>query len=386
MSAARSFPFSRLPWFLAWLVAWLVLSLLGPAQTALAVELTLPDPLAEELSDGRLATWEDNMVDTGVGLGAIPALTTPAFMNVQDASLVMDDQDVVFVADFGGQDIRIYPQEIMVWHQVVNDVTDAGTPVAVTYCPLTGTLAGYESTLNTRVLHFGVTGDLVNNNTVLFDRNTGSFWPQLTGVAFSGPLRGKRLSRFPLLWTTWQAAQQAFPEAQVLSRSTGHSRSYDRDPYGNYHQPGSYYYDDMIVYPLTNWDRRLRPKEPVYGVRDDTGQTYAVRKAVVAAEGVLQFWAGMTPMAAIYDPELDAVRVFERNIQGQTLDLELVGGEIRDAQSRSTWTPSGHCTSGAFWGENLPRVTGLDTFWFAYAAFHPAVRPVPPLQGDQTQW
>lgn len=364
--------------------AALALALL-PAPFARAVELTLPDPLAEELSEGRLATWENNLVETGVGRNAIPAILNPRFLDVEDASLVLDDKDVVFVADYGAGDVRIYPQNILVWHQVVNDVTKAKENVAVTYCPLTGTLAGYKVKLDAYTLRFGVTGDLVNNNSILYDRSTDSRWPQLLGIAMSGPLKGKRLQRFPLVWTTWAPAQKAFPDASVLSRSTGHNRSYDRDPYGDYKQPDSYYDDDMIVYSLSNWDKRLPPKERIYAVRADNGQSYAVRKALVARKGILNFYSDLTPVAALHDPELDVVRVFERRIQDQPLTLELVGGEIRDKESKSIWNANGICVSGAWYGEKLQQVTGIDSFWFAFAAFHPSVEIIPPLEGAK-QW
>lgn len=359
-----------------------IILLLLPAAALRAVELTLPDPLSEEISEGRLATWDENVVETGVSRDAIPSLIQPHFLNTEDASLVMDDRDHVFVADYAATDVRIYPQNIMAWHQAVNDVTDAGEAVAVTYCPLSGSLVGYKCNLGNRILNFGVTGNLVNNNTILYDRNTASRWPQITGIAFSGPLKGKRLERFPLLWTTWERARKAFPEARVLSRATGYDRAYDRDPYGNYHDQGSYYYDDMIVYHLTNWDKRLPPKERIHALRSETGQTYAVRKDVARQKGVLQFWANMTPLAAIYDPELDLVRVFDSSVGEQALELELVGGEIRDKQSRSTWDSQGRCVSGAFWGEKLSQITGFDVFWFALAAFYPSVEVVPPLDGE----
>jgi tetrahydromethanopterin S-methyltransferase subunit E len=35
--------------------------------------------------------------------------------------------------------VRAYPQLVLVWHEIVND-TVAGEPLAVTYCPLTGTV------------------------------------------------------------------------------------------------------------------------------------------------------------------------------------------------------------------------------------------------------
>ncbi len=368
------------------LIPTLLIALMLLPARALCVELTLPDPLSEEISRGRLETWKENIVETGIGQDSIRAVDSPQFIGVEDAALVIDDNEIVFVADLAENDVRIYPQKILVWHQVVNDKGPQGEPIAVTYCPLTGSLNGYKTRLGRYALRFGVMGSLVNNNSILYDRSTLSLWPQMLGVAIDGPLTSKKITRFPMIWTTWERASTQYPNARVLSPDTGHRLFYVRDPYGNYQNTTSYYHDDMIVYPLTHWDKRLPPKERIYGVLSPDGQPYAVLSSAVAEKGVLPFWMDMTPVAAIYDRELDTVRIFRAEAARQTITLEYVGGEVRDKESKSVWTPSGVCTSGSFYGERLEQITGYDAFWFAFAAFYPDVRIIPPLPGDSGQW
>jgi hypothetical protein len=74
--------------------------------------------------------------------------------------------------------VRAYPQLVLVWHEIVNDVI-VGDRMSVTYCPLTGSVVAFESRASGRPLTFGTTGNLVNLNLLMYDRVTDSEWPQL---------------------------------------------------------------------------------------------------------------------------------------------------------------------------------------------------------------
>lgn len=129
---------------------------------------------------------------------------------------------------------------MLVWHEIVNH-TVGGEPLAVTYCPLTGTVIGFTGPPGTPELTFGTTGKLVNSNLLMYDRQTGSEWPQLLGTAISGPLKGTRLETVPLVWTTWKEWRAAHPDTRVLTTDTGALRSYGSDPYGSYPDRSGYY-------------------------------------------------------------------------------------------------------------------------------------------------
>jgi hypothetical protein len=324
--------------------------------------------LFEQIAKDRLATLEEAIVETGILREDIPAIDRPNYSSFNDASLANDKRDVVFVAQFG-EEIRVYPQLILVWHEVVNDVIN-GEKVTITYCPLTGSVIGYKGKVDLFNTSFGLSGMLVNNNSLLYDRSTNSLWPQLLGTAIRGPLKGKSLTRFPLLWTTFQRAMERFPNAKVLSRSTGIRRNYGRDPYGSYSREGTYYDNNVIVHRLTFWDKRLPAKTRVLGWRFDNQYGVVLHKNV-AEKGVVNFSPGMTPLVAFYDAELDAVRLFVALMKEKPLTFKWVDGKIFDEQTKSEWTPEGVAKSGTLDELRLQEIPVYNAMWFGWAAYYP---------------
>lgn len=81
------------------------------------------------------------------------------------------------------------------WHEICTDVV-SGVPVSVTSCPLTGAATGFEHGGTT----FGISGELVSSNLVMYDRATDSQWPQMLATAIEGPFEGRSLREFRLAW------------------------------------------------------------------------------------------------------------------------------------------------------------------------------------------
>jgi hypothetical protein len=74
----------------------------------------------------------------------------------------------------------------------------------------------WETTVDGRVLHFHLAG-INNQNFIMKDEETGSWWQQVTGEAIFGPLRGKVLKPVfmdELTFATWKREQ---PQGRVLS-------------------------------------------------------------------------------------------------------------------------------------------------------------------------
>jgi hypothetical protein len=59
----------------------------------------------------------------------------------------------VLAVDIDG-DVRAYPVQILMWHEIVND-TVGGIPVAVTYCPLCNSALAYDRRIEGRTMEFG---------------------------------------------------------------------------------------------------------------------------------------------------------------------------------------------------------------------------------------
>lgn len=367
---------------LACAAAWLYLA----PVSAEAAKIQVPPPPKRIYSDEMLEEFSSRVTRTGIGMDAIPALYRPRFMSVSDASLSMEHDESVFVVTFPTGLTRIYPQRIMVWHEVVNDVLPdpdggtirADTPISaldafvITYSPLTGCVAAYYSMAGRFPSTFGVTGELLNNNSLIYDRMTASIWSQLTGACIEGPQAGKRLSPIQVTWMSWKGARDRYPAAQVLSRSTGHKRNYGRDPYGSYQRPGNYYDDLRLFYPVQHLDNRLPPKKRVLGIERE-GLAGALQVDAVKEAGMVHFTMGVTPMVAFHDIALEAVHIFEGRVDGfdEPLTFSFLEGKIVDNQTKGEWSPEGLCTYGRLREKRLTPVLNTNAMWFAWAAFYP---------------
>ena len=89
-----------------------------------------------------------------------------------------------FGVNYNGEQ-RAYPQRIMNWHEIVNDIYGE-TPIAITFCPLCGTAEAFVRVVNSETVEFGVSGKLYNSDLVMYDRTEGSLWQQITGEGNSG--------------------------------------------------------------------------------------------------------------------------------------------------------------------------------------------------------
>ena len=248
-----------------------------------------PDHLLEESLNG------------GVSQDGIPSIEEPSFAAIDEADLV--DTAPVFGVVRDGE-AKAYPQHILVWHEIVND-TIAGDPVSVTYCPLTGTVQGFERGGTT----FGVSGELVNSNLIMYDRENESWWPQVLATAIDGPMRGETLREFRVVWTTVDEWRTAHPNSQIMTDDTGHARRYESDPYGLYAPIGGYYASERTMFPALSTPEEGHPKSVVIGARTADG-ALAVSKDHLRTAGLVTVDRGEARFVAVYEPDLDTAVVY----------------------------------------------------------------------------
>ncbi|MDL2268185.1 DUF3179 domain-containing protein [Desulfovibrio sp. OttesenSCG-928-G15] len=340
---------------------------------------------------------------TGLKMGEIPAIIKPVFLSISDASLSMDDDEEVFIVEHGQNLVRIYPRNVLVWHETVNDTVpktplqdggdvqpasgeDADEGYTVSYSPLSGTLVAFRGTIGKYSSLFGSTGTLLNGNSVLFDFISHSMWSQLLAGCFEGPFRGKRLDRVQVTRAVWGGVKERYGgldtrfsgKAEVLSRATGHRRTYGRDPYGQPDDPKGYYNNTLIPFSVAVQDDRLPPKKRILGLEFD-GEQAAVQVDEIKRQVVINFELGRRPLVALYDREIDAVRVFGRMVEGQDapLTFSVVDGTLIDTPTGTEWSFTGRGERGLLREKQLIEALAIDSMWFAWVAFYRGTRVIP---------
>jgi len=149
----------------------------------------------------------------------------------------------------------------MDYHEIVNENFN-NNPIAITYCPLTGTAIGWQSEINNIKLDLGVSGLLYNNNLIAFDRNTGTLISQMLSRGINGSLSEEEARNINLVEMNIDSWKNLYPNAKVLSFDTGFDRDYQRYPYGNYRTVNDLLFPQQII------DKRLFAKERVLGVKE----------------------------------------------------------------------------------------------------------------------
>ncbi|MDY6817619.1 MAG: DUF3179 domain-containing protein [Halobacteriales archaeon] len=298
-----------------------------------------------------LSKLKDEISSGGVPKDGIPSIDSPKFISPKEADQFLNDGDIVFgLAQ--GDGVKAYPQKILVWHEIVNDSID-GTPISVTYCPLTGTTMGFYRGETT----FGTSGRLLNNNLVMYDRDTDTWYSQVLGTGVKGPLTGKSLQEFRVIWTTWSNWKAAYPETKVLSKETGYARNYDSDPYGSYNPKKGHYADKSTMFPPLVDDDRYHPKAVFMGARSRDG-AIAFRKTTVRKQDLVTGTVGEVPYLAVHDENLDTVYVY-RNPEDQSFSIK--NGAIAGPDGKS------HSPAAL----PLERIYTFDAMWFAWIGFYP---------------
>jgi len=127
----------------------------------------------------------DQIVSGGPPPDGIPSTDNPKFISVKEADEILEDSELVVGINING-DIRAYPLQILVWHEIVNDNLGR-VPVVVTYCPLCVTNQVFNRTLEDgNVVEFGTSGKLYNSNLVMYDRTSDSLWSQALAQGIVG--------------------------------------------------------------------------------------------------------------------------------------------------------------------------------------------------------
>ncbi len=348
----------------------------GPNEDVPSGLRTVDDPLPELPEP---TTDLSKLRSGGPPPDGIPSIDAPVFQTAASVDHLTATAPVLALEIDG--DARAYPLDIMVWHEIVND-TVGGVPVAVQYCPLCNSATVIDRRVEGRILEFGVSGLLFNSSLVMFDRQTETLWSHFAARPLYGHLGDAELVDFPATIVGFEEWRSSHPDGLVLSRRTGVDRNYGTNPY-----PG---YDDVDADPFLfegDVDGRYTAMTRVVGVASDQDEAalafplLELRAAgtvagVLDGEPVVAFWvpgsaSALDASAVSGGVDVGATGVFSPVLSGQSLTFAVADGVITDNETGSTWNIFGEAIDGELVGSQLDQRVHIDTFWFAWIAFHP---------------
>ncbi len=321
----------------------------------------------------------DSILSGGPPKDGIPSIDQPEFSTAEQAAEWLSDDEPV-VAFYSGEDARAYPLQILIYHEIVNDVVD-DKPVTVTFCPLCNASIVFDRNVQGDVLDFGTTGRLRNSDLIMYDRQSETWWQQFTGRGIIGKYNDVKLTQLPSQIVSFDTFRSHFPNGKILTRNTGHSRPYGNNPYRGY--------DDINSSPFLYdgpEDKRLPPMERVLSLASDNQASTLIPVSKLEDNPILNISYDSKPVVVIASSKatsaldkgsiassrkVPAAAAFSAQLNGETLQFELDNGKLIDKKSGSVWNVFGRAIEGAMKGQQLTQIDSGVHFAFAWLAFEP---------------
>ena len=252
--------------------------------------------------------------------------------------------------------------------------------------------------VNGQVLHFYLAG-INNQNFLMRDRETGSWWQQITGRAIYGPLKGAALNLVPTDELTFGEWKSEVSDGKVLAPVAKYTKQYDSN-----WEPKVAKLPVVISFPGTE----LKSREIVVGLEID-GASRAYPWDTLKKQSPVMDRVHETPVLVVVGPDGKSFRAFVSRIDGKDAEFFLKGETDNDAgkgaadsksattssgpdsghsqaqhsnaqpsswalldnTTASEWNFQGCATSGSAQGKCLDRVPALKDYWFDWRNYHP---------------
>jgi hypothetical protein len=228
----------------------------------------------------------------------------------------------------------------------------------------------WETTVDDRTLHFHLAG-INNQNFIMRDDETGSWWQQVTGEAILGPLKGRRLNQVvhdEIAFSVWKVEQ---PTGRVLKPDERVANKYEpadwEERYLKFPVPTS-------ASALASEDDSLPPRTLVVGIAVGVASKAYPFSKLQQHQPILDDVGG-TAVLLVMDEAKQSFRAFDRSIDGRALEFfaKPDASPVRfvDADTSSEWDFAGRATNGPLVGKQLRKLPTFSDYWFDWKTYHP---------------
>lgn len=309
--------------------------------------------------------WNIETADVVQGLpdfDDIPSIDNPTYTTISEVNLA--DDALVIVAMIDGV-IKIYPVNILVYHEVINEANEA-----LIYSTLTGSSNLWRRIVDGVRLDFGLSGYLYNNNVLVYDKTTNSLWSQILGQSVTGSYINRDITHINTVETTWATAKTAYPNAPVLSEDTGFARAYAEYPYGDYREVR----DILLPFNQDYLDERIPTKESVLSIMSDSSAlVYRYTNLPVSGVTLFEDQFEDRDIIVIGHKESNYLTAFypESGVNYNVVENNLP--VVFSDNSGNEYDLFGNVVSGPNIGTTLSAPKTMTGYWFVFPAFYPKI-------------
>jgi hypothetical protein len=223
----------------------------------------------------------------------------------------------------------------------------------------------WETTVDGRVLHFHLAG-INNQNFIMKDEETGSWWQQVTGEAILGPLKGKRLKPVfmdELTFATWKHEE---PQGRVLAPD-------EKIAAGHKYAPPDWEEKMLRVPVATQLNEHTLDKRALVAGVTINGAAKAYPLGALQKQNPITDTVGNTPLIIILDEDGKSIRAFDRRVEGREREFFLKpnSSPLRLVDDKGAeWDFSGAPLASSPSSKPLTKIPVLKDYWFDWKTYN----------------
>jgi hypothetical protein len=224
----------------------------------------------------------------------------------------------------------------------------------------------WQSVVNGQTLKFRLAG-INNQNFIMKDEETGSWWQQISGEAIQGPLKGQKLTPVETDELTFDTWKRENPDGRVLLPDEKIRQQQKYEPADWESQVAK-----MPVRVSAKLDDALEPRSLIVGILID-GKAKAYPFSAIEKQSPILDTLGGRDIVILLADDGKSVRAFERNVNGQKLEFlkNADSNELIDAETASVWDFTGKAANGPLAGTELKKIPVLKDYWFDWKIYNP---------------
>jgi len=214
-----------------------------------------------------------------------------------------------------------------------------------------------------RVLHFYLAG-INNQNFLMRDRETGTWWQQISGKAIFGKLKGQALELAPFDELSFGLWKKESPGGQVLAPVARDQKKYE-----------SKWEDEVLKLPVpvSFPGTALKSRDVVVGLVVD-GEARAYPVETIVKQSPIQDRLGGRPILLVAGADGKSVRAFLSRIDDTDVELfrksDSKDFALIDSEGSGEWNFQGCAVSGPLTGKCLPGLPAIKDYWFDWRNYH----------------
>jgi len=206
-----------------------------------------------------------------------------------------------------------------------------------------------------------------NQNFLMRDEETGSYWQQISGAAISGPFKGRNLvlvSSDELTFGLWKTEQ---PQGSVVKDDAKFLSEYAPKDWDVRMQKAP----TVLSYARPG----LSPRTLILGVRA-FGAARAFPFEVLMEQKLVRDQVGGEPIVIVVGPDAQSVRAFRARLPGSSNEPDFYrmtenGASMMDSATGSRWNFQGCAVYGAAKGTCLDHLDSIKDYWFDWRHYNP---------------